>query len=369
MLTEQYEKLNRENSTSLLDRYFNTKTLQRLKGRGMFCGMDFVNIPKLKPIEYYSRFDHSKNVAYTAYKLSDDLKVALAGAFHDVGTLSFSHVNSFKKGDAQTQENDELDIKKILMQDDELLTYLNEDGILIDDVIDPAKYNIIDKPIPTLCLDRLDGILTTCLIWQHTHTFEEIEGLYYMVGYLENLKGISIDTSSERCLKFNGELVISEALEGPFYEDFFKAINVYSKILLSKESRFMMEVLGMTLNYYEDIGIICSDDLFNLSEDEIIAKILDSKYADVYKDITTFDQVYYDKSNNDLLSIISHPKIRQANPLCLSYNYLSEIDGVSGEFYQELNPLREDINDTYKPISGNLSNNTKRILAKYKRHN
>lgn len=36
MLTEQYRELNKENSTNLLDRYFNTSTLQRLKGRGMF---------------------------------------------------------------------------------------------------------------------------------------------------------------------------------------------------------------------------------------------------------------------------------------------------------------------------------------------
>ena len=42
-------------------------------------------------------------MSYTASKLLDDLSCALAGAFHDVGTLSFSHVNSFKKGDALTQ--------------------------------------------------------------------------------------------------------------------------------------------------------------------------------------------------------------------------------------------------------------------------
>ena len=49
--------------------------------------MDFVSIKSLKPNEYYSRFDHSKNVAYTAWKLSQDLPTTLAGAFHDVGSL------------------------------------------------------------------------------------------------------------------------------------------------------------------------------------------------------------------------------------------------------------------------------------------
>ena len=62
-----------------------TKTLQRLKGKGLFCGMDYVNIDMIKPREYYSRFNHSMNVAYTAWKLSYDLKVTLTGLFHDVG--------------------------------------------------------------------------------------------------------------------------------------------------------------------------------------------------------------------------------------------------------------------------------------------
>lgn len=114
-LVEQYNALNKENSNPILDKYFDTKTLQRLKGKGFFCGMDYVSIPELRPREYYSRYDHSKNVGYTAWKLSEDLKVALTGAFHDVGSLSFAHVNSFKKGDALKQENDELNVREILL--------------------------------------------------------------------------------------------------------------------------------------------------------------------------------------------------------------------------------------------------------------
>lgn len=187
MLVEKYNNMNKENANNKLDRYFNTRTLQRLQGKGLFCGMDYIGIEELKTIEYYSRLDHSKNVAYTASKLSDDFKVALAGAFHDIGTLSFSHVNSYKKGEALTQENDELDIKSILLKDEELITYLYEDGINISDVVDYSRYPLIDKKIPCLCLDRVDGgILATCLIWDHTHTFEEIEALYNMICYTEN---------------------------------------------------------------------------------------------------------------------------------------------------------------------------------------
>ena len=80
--------------------------------------MDYVGIKNLKPNEYYTRYDHSMNVAYTAWKLSEDLKIALAGAFHDVGSLSFAHVNSFKNGDGLKQESDELSVKWVLSQDE-----------------------------------------------------------------------------------------------------------------------------------------------------------------------------------------------------------------------------------------------------------
>ena len=66
MLVEQYRDLNKERSTDKIDKYFDTKTLKRLQGKGLFCGMDFVGIDSLRPIEYYSRFEHSRNVLYSS---------------------------------------------------------------------------------------------------------------------------------------------------------------------------------------------------------------------------------------------------------------------------------------------------------------
>jgi len=366
MLVEKYNNLNKQNSNDILDKYFETKTLQRLKGKGLFCGMDYVGIDSLRPNEYYSRYDHSKNVAYTAWKLSEDLKIALTGAFHDVGSLSFAHVNSFKKGDSLLQESDELNIKDVLAQDKELLDYLHDDGISIDDVVSAKKYPLIDKKIPALCLDRVDGILATCLFWAKTHSFKEIESLYNMLTYFENLNGMCFDTSNERLRNFNGEIVLSEYSEAE-YEDFFKAIKTYSKLLLTKEDRYLMEILGLTLNYYEEIGLITEKDLFELSEQEIIFKILDSKYSAVLKDVLSLKQVSYATNNDHGLTIVSKPKIRQANPLCLGQMEVCEIDSISGDFYKELNNIYEDIKLTDKPITGNLNKETVKVLSKYKK--
>lgn len=366
MLVEKYNNLNKKNSNDVLDKYFGTKTLQRLKGKGLFCGMDYVGIDSLRPVEYYSRYDHSKNVAYTAWKLSEDLKVALTGAFHDVGSLSFAHVNSFKRDDSLIQESDELNIRDVLSQDQELLEYLHDDGIKIEDVTSAEKYPLIDKKIPSLCMDRVDGILATCLFWAKTHSFEEIESLYNMLTYFENLNGMCFDTSNERLRNFNGEIVLSEYYEAE-YEDFFKAINTYSKLLLTKEDRYLMEVLGLTLKYYEDIGLITEKDLFELSEQEIISKILDSKYGNVLKDVLSLREVSYATNEDTGLVIVSKPKIRQANPLCLGQMEVCEIDNISGMFYRELNNLYEDISLTDRPITGNLHEETVKILSRYKK--
>lgn len=371
-MLERYNKLHRTNypgklDNSRLERYFQTKTLQKLKGRGMFCGMDYVGIKKLIPNAKYTRYDHSKNVAYSGWTLSEDLKVALTGGFHDVGTQDFSHVNSFKKGESLTQENDELDIKTILNNDEEILEYLFEDKLTVDDVCDYSKYPLLDKEIPSLCLDRVDGILSTCLFFAKTHSIEEIENLYYMLTYFENLNGMVIDLSVDRLKNFNGEIVLSECGEAS-YEDFFRAISCYSKLLLSKESRYVMELFGIVLRFYEDVGVIEDNDLFNLSEEEVIAKILDSKYRDIWLDFTSMDKVRIALPNQRKgLILYSKPKIRQANPLCFGQMTVCEIDGISGDFYRELVNLYKDIERTDKPLVGNLCESTVKVLSKYKK--
>lgn len=366
MLVEQYNAMHKENTHIDIERYFNTKTLRRLRGKGLFCGMDYVGIEALRPIAFYSRLDHSMNVAYTASKLSDELEEVLAGAFHDVGTLSFSHVNSFKKRNGLKQDNDERNIKSILLEDEEVLTYLSEDGINIDDVVDYSRYPLIDKEIPCMCLDRVEGVLATCLFWAHTHTLDDIRGLYNMLCYIDKLDGLVFPIDNPRFKDFRGEMFLNEHFGDLDYEDFFEAINVYSKKLLTKEDRYMMEILGCVLRYYEDVGVFDEDDLFYLSEEEIINRILESPYKDIWRDVMSIDKVFYDDAYMHDLSFIVKPKIRQVNPLCMGQMCLGEINDISGNFYRELNDLKESIALLERPIAANLCDSTIKILRKYK---
>ncbi|NLL01697.1 MAG: hypothetical protein GX265_01575 [Mollicutes bacterium] len=62
MLVEEYNSMHKAGSRGPLEKYFKTKTLQRLKGKGLFCGMDFVGIPEMRPKYKYTRLDHSKTL-------------------------------------------------------------------------------------------------------------------------------------------------------------------------------------------------------------------------------------------------------------------------------------------------------------------
>jgi len=62
----------------------------------------------------------------------------------------------------------------VLLQDKELLEYLHDDRIKIDDVVSAKKYLLMGKKIPALCLDRVDGILEIFLFCQKMHSFEKI---------------------------------------------------------------------------------------------------------------------------------------------------------------------------------------------------
>lgn len=46
MLVEQYGNMMKENADLRLECYIKTQTMQRLQRKGVFCGMDYVNIKK-----------------------------------------------------------------------------------------------------------------------------------------------------------------------------------------------------------------------------------------------------------------------------------------------------------------------------------
>lgn len=167
-----------------IDKYLNTKTLNRIKHVTQFCGCDYTKL--YSPLFLYTRFNHSLVVAHMTWHFTHNKKETIAALLHDVGTPCFAHCIDYVFGDYMNQESSEKSIIDIIKQDEEILKYLNEDGISLEDFENYSNFYILENKSPKLCTDRLDGVLHTCYIWLHTHTLEQIKEVYENMVVLKN---------------------------------------------------------------------------------------------------------------------------------------------------------------------------------------
>jgi len=174
----------------------NTKPLQRLKGIGQFCGVDYQKLPIHDVKYWYSRLDHSIVCAFMTYNYTKDLKQTLGALFHDAGTPVFSHCIDFMLDDTKNQESSEKSVYEILKKSNDVLNLLKRDNITLEEITQIEKYPIVENKKPKICVDRLDGILTTGLIWGRYWNIKDIEKIY-------NRKIIYKNENNENEISFN----------------------------------------------------------------------------------------------------------------------------------------------------------------------
>ena len=177
MLKDYLILLQINNMPTFLIKYLQTPSLLRLKKIGYFCGMDYASKDIYNFSEYISRYDHSLSTALLVYMLTYDQKSTLAGLFHDISTPCFSHVIDYMHHDYNKQETTEKYTKKIMLNDSYLIKCLKEDNLKIKD-INFKNNTIVDSKRPTLCADRLDGIILNSLGWTKNITEDEIKASF-----------------------------------------------------------------------------------------------------------------------------------------------------------------------------------------------
>ena len=130
-----------EQYPTFLDKYLSTTTLERLKYITQFCGCDYTKL--YSPLFTYTRFFHSVVVAHMTVHFTHNKKETIVALLHDVGTPCFAHTIDIFLGDAINQESSEKDIIGILKNDKQLIDYLEEDQVSINDFRDYSKYKIL----------------------------------------------------------------------------------------------------------------------------------------------------------------------------------------------------------------------------------
>ena len=237
---------------TFLDKYLTTKTLKRLQHVTQFCGCDYTN--RYSPLFLYTRFDHSLVVAHMTYHFTHDKKEAIAALLHDIGTPAFAHVFVYVFGDYIHQESSEKNIIDMIKQDDELLKYLKEDSISLEELQDLTKYEILENKSPKLCTDCLDGVLHTCFIWLHTHSLEEIKEVYDDLIVLKNEDG-------KKEIGFQKKEV-SEKFSG--------MVKNYAIALQKNENKYTMEFVASVIKKGVEKGLISMEDLYKKKETYIV---------------------------------------------------------------------------------------------------
>ena len=238
-----------------IDKYINTDELQRLKYIGTFCGGDYTDICNIK--YYYSRLDHSISVALMTWNFTKDKTETLLALFHDLGTPCFSHCIDYLLGDSQNQESSEKDIFEIIKNNKEIQKYLREDDVNLENIFNLDNYTILEQSKPHLCSDRLDGILSTNLIWLQTCTIEEIKQIYNSVGVLKNENN-------------NNELGF---LDLETANKFFKLVYNFSISLQKNDDKYMMKYISDALKQLVEKKIITLESLYFDKESNIVEKL------------------------------------------------------------------------------------------------
>ena len=309
---------------NFIDKYLDTKTLNRIKGVTQFCGCDYTKL--YSPLFLYTRFDHSLIVAHMTWHFTHDKIQTIAALLHDVGTPCFAHCIDYVFGDYMNQESSEKAITDIIRQDKQLMFYLNEDGVTLNNLAKLEQFPILENNSPQLCTDRLDGVLHTCYIWLHTHSLKQIKQVYDNLVILKNEYG-----NSEIGFK-NQEIA----------DKFVSMVSIYAKELQGNKDKYVMKYVSEIVKLAVARKLITLNDLYEKPEKEIV-NIFTNNFTSwkLFEEATILTRTEK-QPNGFYISFCT--KKRNTIPLVNSSNHINRIIRVSEKarrIYSELKDYQD----------------------------
>lgn len=321
---KKYFKILSPEIPGFLKEYIDTAPMQKQAGISVSCGTFYSKLfPDIKL--WYSSLDHSVAVSLIIWNFTKDKKQTLSGLFHDIATPTFKHSIDFLNGDYEKQESTEELTTKIISESKEIMSLLNRDGIKIEEVSDYHIYPIADNDTPQLSSDRLEYTLSNGLgvrktIWN----LDEIKEIYENIETQKNEEGIEE-------LGFKDKKIA---------EKFVKGMSELSSSYITNETKLSMQFLADIIKKMNQNGIINKDDLYKLSEKEIINKISNCQYGniskcfDMWKNTTKINESDVPVNNKYCMSIKA--KIRYIVPLVKNEDKFVRINEISDIAKQDI---------------------------------
>ncbi len=287
-----------------LNKYLETSTMKRLSGIGHFCGSDHSKFHKIK--FWYSRLDHSVACALISWNFTKDKTQTLATLFHDLGTPAFSHTIDYMLGDYLKHESSEKKVKDIIFSSKEIKENLKKDKIKVKDIISIEYYPISENKRPKLCIDRLEGIIPTAFIWEPIINLKDIKKIYKNLVILKNEEG-------------KDEIGFKDVKSAEY---FFEIVYKVSMLLVSNEDKIVMKLLSDIIKESIKKNIISFEELYILSEKDILKKIKKDKDLKILLNkFINLKEIYRSKVKpKDYYYISFDSKKRHVIPLCLNKN-------------------------------------------------
>lgn len=272
---KQYYKILSKEFPSFLLPYIETPAMQRLTGTSMSCGMDHIKL--FKTTFWYSNLDHSIGVALIVWHFTKDKKATLAALFHDISNPAFKHCVDFLNGDPEKQESIDEHTIKFITGSKEIMALLKRDNISIHDVSEYKKYPIADNDTPKLSADRLEYTFSTGMVQKKVWELNEIEKVYKDLTILKNEDGIDE-------LGFRNQKMA---------ELFLKKASHLWPIWISNADKMMMETYAEIFRMMGEYDILHKEDLYVLSENEVIHIIENCKIDKIKNAFRNFRNASY----------------------------------------------------------------------------
>lgn len=312
---KEYYPVLSDDYPSFLDDYIKTKEIQHLAKSSFNCGLNYTNLFDIKFL--YSNLDHSIGVALIIWNFTHDKKQTLAGLFHDIAAPTFKHCIDFMNGDYEEQESTEEKTESIIRESKEIMQLLKRDNITVEEIMDYKIYPIADNSTPKLSADRLEYTLANGVCWKSVWDISEIKKIYDDLIIVKNEDDIDE-------IAFNS-LEIAEL--------FIEKASLLWPTWIDSKDKLGMQFIADSVAAMEKEGYITIDDLYTLSELEVVERILKcpNKYiADSFKKFMEATNVYESDiliKNKYCKSIKS--KKRYINPLVKTENGCKRITELS----------------------------------------
>lgn len=310
-IIKQYHQILYPEIPTFILPYLESPAMQRLKGIGLFCGVDYSCL--FHPQVFYSRYDHSLGVALITWHFTHDRLATLAALFHDVSTPVFSHVIDFKNQDYLSQESTEKANAQMILSDTTILDCLTKDGINPQSILHDDVYPIANQKTPHICADRLEYMFSTGLFLTNSFDLKTVENCY------RDLK-VMINEDGQEEPSFQ-TLTIAQT--------FFHASKAVTQLFLDDKDKITLQLLAQIIDEGLIRGYLKEADLYHKSEQEMITLLRqceDLTMKKYLKLLTEQDQVLTSEEPLDhCFSCQLKVKVRYIDPL-YQKNRLSKYD-------------------------------------------